>query len=265
MKIFSCLMLFLFCSFDLFSQQYKPTDVPAEVKNNFDAIFPNATIESWKRESDLYIAHFTYDEMKGCAEFVYDGTWNYTKYTISEKELPGPIISDIKNNYYEYKIKLSEMVQEPGSADYYFIYVKKEGIAQPGAELYYTLAGKPIDKSISGKTIGTDSLLLPSDSVKNQNRIADSISSVRTAFTHAKEDELSNTVEMVSPKELPSPIITYIKNNYQGYAIKEAVLNISDKDAFYFVKIKKDLVKEVLELKFNIAGKYLEGGIKKEN
>jgi hypothetical protein len=215
-------------------------NVPDTVYTAFKAKFPEAAITSWKTDSLLYTAIFTNDEMAGRAEYTADGTWHSAKYTVSEKELPGPISSDLKANYLGYKIKTCEMVQEPATTDYYYLFAKKEGIGQPSVELYYTLTGKLIKKVASEEK-----------SIEEETQVSDK-------NTTTKEDEIENSTVTISAKELPSKIISYIKKNYYGYSIKEAVTSTTEKGTYYYVKIKKEGKKKLTELSFDVNGKYLE-------
>jgi|GEM_PF-1177163 len=236
--------------------------VPPAVFNAFKTKYPDAALESWKTDSTLYTATFTSEEMKGRAEFTLDGTWHFTKYIISEKELPGPVGNDLKQLYVGYKVKTSEMVEEPATTTYYYIMAKKEGIGQISVELYYTLAGKLIKKVASDEKSITD------DTEKADNKAAvttsdeKSTSTTTTATTSEKDEEITNSIEKVDTKELPSTIISYIKTEYKGYTIKEAVLSTTDEGTFYYVKVKKEGVKTVTELGFDISGKYFESKTK---
>lgn len=214
--------------------------IPVEVLSAFKAKLPDAVISSWKAEGSLYTAYFVNDDMNGRAEFTSEGTWNFTKYTFSEKELPGPAMSHYKSNYTGYKIKISEIVQEPATTDYYYVYAKKDGIGQPSIELYYSMTGKFIKK------------LTSEEKSDNTN------SEVTENNSDTTTDKIENTSETISTKELPSPAISYIKETYIGYNIKEAIMTTSDKGTFYYVKIKKEGKKKITELSFDMSGKFLE-------
>jgi hypothetical protein len=241
--------------------------VPPAVFNAFKTKYPDAALESWKTDSTLYTASFTSEEMKGKAEFTLDGTWHFTKYPIDGKELPGPVVTDLKQNYSEYKVKTSEMVEEPGTTSYYYILIKKEGIGQPSIELYYTLTGKLIKKVASEEKAITNDTEKADNAVKTASTTANTTTAAGTTksetegtstTTSDNADEITNSVEKISTKELPSPIITYIKKEYQGYVIKEAVLSTTDDGTFYYVKIRKEGLKPVTELQFDISGKFVE-------
>lgn len=230
--------------------------VPPAVFKAFKTKYPDAALESWKTDSTLYTATFTSEEMKGKAEFTLDGTWHFTKYSIAEKELPGPVSNDLKQLYMGYKVKTSVMVEEPGATTYYYIMAKKEGIGQPSIELYYTIAGKLI-KKVSSEEKSIIDETEKADTTSKTITVGTSVKNTTTSDTD-NTDEITNSVEKISTKELPSPIIEYIKKEYKGYVIKEAVLSTTDEGTFYYVKVKKEGLKTVTELGFDINGKFFE-------
>jgi len=240
--VFISLLLF---SVTVLSQENKgkeqiTSNVPDAVTNAFKTTLPDAAITTWKVDDSLYIASFKAEEQQGTAEFTADGTWHATKYPILEKELPGPIMSDFKTNYKLYKIKISEMVQEPGTQDYYYLFIKKDASGHPTAELYYTLSGKFIKKVI-----------------KEDKKINDDTEKAATTDTTDANTEIKNTVKTISSKELPSSALKYVKQKYPGYSIKEAVVSTTDKGTFYTVTIKREGKKALTELTFDIKGKFV--------
>jgi hypothetical protein len=240
MKTYLLFFISLFLYVTSFSQNIKESDVPSVVQDAFKQKLPEATASSWKIDSSMYIVTFnTTQNQKGIAKFAGDGTWHYTKYSIPDKELPGPVLSDIKQNYKDYKIKSSEMILEPGTDNYYYLIIKKEGISQPAVELFYTLAGKLIKKNIlKGKDNKID--------FDNNGKI-DSTDVIKN----------TGTTETIDKKELPSPILSYIKQNYVGFIIKEAVSVTTNNVLNYHITVKKEGKKETHELIFNLNGKFL--------
>lgn len=210
--------------------------VPAAVLATFKTKLPDAIISTWKTEGSFYTATFVNEEMNGRAEFTSEGTWNFTKYTISEKELPGSAMSNYKISYSKYKIKTCEMVQEPATADHYYVFAKKDGINQPSVELYYSMTGKLIKKVSS----------------EDNDKTEDNIDEDSDTSTDAV-----GTSQVITTKELPSPAISYIKKTYYGYVIKEALMITEDETTTYSVNIKKEGKKAIIELTFDMNGKCL--------
>ncbi len=242
MKTYFILLFSLFFSFEVFSQNSKKSvvTVPDAVSAAFTQKYPDASVPTWKKDS-AYTVTFISDEMTGKAEFATNGTWHFTKYSIPEKELPSTIINDLKQNYRTYKVKFSEMVQEPSVNDYYYLFAKSDGIGQPTVKLYYTLTGKLIRK------------------ISSENKQINSVPEI-IVDTNTPSDStvIETSEEKISSKELPSLVMSYIKREYYGYNIKEAVISTTGKKSFYHVKVKKEAQKAVIELVFDIKGKYIE-------
>jgi hypothetical protein len=215
--------------------------IPADVLSAFSSKLPEAVLSNWKVDGNFYTAYFVNDDMKGRAQFTSEGIWNFTKYTVAEKELPGTAMSNYKTTYSLYKIKTCELVQEPAVIDYYYVYAKNDGIGHPTVELYYSLTGKLIKK-------------LASNDNKTNNVTSEEGTETETDNTDV---EISKTTETISAKELPSPAISYIKKTYYGYAVKEAIMDTTDDGTIYYVKIKKEGKKAIIELSFDMNGKCL--------
>ena len=236
MKTYLAILIFLFISISVFAQSIRVSDVPATVQNAFKAKLPDVTTTSWEKDTTMFVVSFTTkDNEKATSAFTADGTWHNTKFAVPEKELPSPISVDIKQNYKDYKIKTANMVQEPGTNNYYYILIRKDGIAQPSMELTYTIAGKLIKKTtpkVNPNVVNSDN--------------------------PAKMDTVSSTgsMETIDKKELPSPILTYIKQNFDGYFIKDAATGNYNKKFSYYVTLKKAGMKETHQLIFDINGKY---------
>jgi len=220
----------LLLSFSDFAQKNKTIIPPDIVISAFKKKYPKATLQSWNTDSSSFTASFTNDDLKGNATFASDGIWLITKYPIPEKELSSPIITNIKERYKDYKIKLAEMIEEPNVTVYYYVFAKKEGLKQPSVGMFYTLSGKLI-KAISSEVKQTDNL---------------------------PEGEAINNNENISPKELPSPILSYISTQFPDYTISEAMINSTDKGMVYNITLKKEGLKAFKHLKFDINGKFIE-------
>ena len=229
MRFYLIIFFSLLISFSDFAQKNKTITPPDIVTGAFKKKYPKATIQLWSADSSSFTASFTNDDLKGNATFASDGVWLITKYPIPEKELSSPIVTNIKEHYKDFKIKSAEMIEEPGITVYYYVFAKKEGIKQPSVGMFYTLSGKLI-KAISSEV--------------KQNETS--------------EDEAMDNNENISPKELPSPILSYLSTQFPDYTISEAKINNSDKGMVYNITIKKGGLKVYKHLKFDIKGKFLE-------
>jgi hypothetical protein len=269
MKTHIVFISLLLLSVTVFSQENKAkgqiaSNVPDAVANAFKTKLPDATVTTWRVDGSLYLASFKAEEQQGTAEFSADGAWQATRYPISEKELPGPVMSDFKTNYRLYKIKISEMVQEQGAQDYYYLFIKKDAPGHPAAELYYTLAGKFVkkvakeDEKINNDTQKATKTDTAKANTENTKIKKTDVSEKSDNKITSDNTEIKNTVETINPKELPSTAIKYVKQKYPGYSIKEAILSTTNEGTFYTVKIKKEGKKAITELTFDIKGKFIE-------
>jgi hypothetical protein len=219
--------------------QQNTQNIPTAVLSAFRQKVPDGTITSWKQDSMVYVASFTAEQQKATASFMDDGTWLNTKTEVSANELPGPVSNYMKQKYSVYKIKKSQLLEDTSGQTSYYLLIKKEGVGQTALELYFSIAGKFIKQVVP---------------VSNKSN-ADAF--INEDVKTTEKDDISNTVETVNIKELPSSIPTYIKENYKGYSIKEAVYSATDEGTYYYVKIKKEGVKDTPELSFDIHGKYV--------
>jgi hypothetical protein len=249
MKLLAYFFILSFFSINIYAQEKKAADLPYSVQNAFLNRFYEGKIGTWKFDDSNYLINFTDESegMEGTVEYTPDTVWVFTKYAIPEKELPGPAMTDIKTNYFGFKIKISELVQQPDSSDYYHVYAKKEGLGQPSVDLYYSLLGKLTRKELH------DVKTTEENTEVNENN-----------SNTTEDNEIKNTTETISTKELPSKVAPYIKKNYPGYIIKEATLSITDEGTLYFVKIKKEQKKAITEVTFDKDGKFIEDNTKKD-
>ncbi|NVO01762.1 MAG: PepSY-like domain-containing protein [Bacteroidetes bacterium] len=212
-------------------------DVPPAVLSNFKAKYPDATKITWKKETENFVATFILDEVSTTAEYLASGDWVVTKSRNSASDIPGFIISYIRTNYKEFKIKLIELNKKSNGEIFYYIQVKREGANQPITELFFTLSGTFI-KKIDPEDKKIDKDIEIGEETNNDGEIQQG---------------------SVSPKELPSPIYTYLKEKYPLYKIKDAqILKDEDNKSFYKATIKKDGDKKTLDLNFDLSGKFLK-------
>ena len=240
MKSRIILFLSLLCFTTAFSQKKETVknDIPFYVTDSFKSLVPDAVINSWNTDSGFYLASFTLEKQKGKAKFLSDGTWIYTKYTVPEKELPGPIVTDMQTYYKLYKIKISEFVQEPGAEDHYYLFIRREDVACPPGEFYYSLTGKLIRKVMKEE----EKVATPSDN-KPDEKPASNVSNT------------TSTDKVLKAKELPDAIKNYIKQKHKGFSISEAVLKTTEKGNFYHIKLFKKKEGTTVDLIFDSKGR----------
>ncbi len=148
------LLGFLFFSLTLANaQKISESKVPQDVVISFKYKYPDAEVSSWEQNKDIYIAKFKLNDQVGTAEFTDKGVWNVTKYAVSEKELPTPILNYYKENYRskEFVISVSELQKDNNDNTFYYMLLKIEGNKQiKPVELTFDLTGKLVSKSDAG-------------------------------------------------------------------------------------------------------------------
>jgi hypothetical protein len=158
---------------------------------------------------------------------------------ISPKELPTEAINYIKTNFKEEVIKECRyLFDDDLNANIYYVTVKKEGDKYE-VELYFDLTGKLLKK------------IDPTDQ-KYQNESGDN--------NNVKLDEYNaGSSESVDPKELPSGIKNYLKDNYPEYKVDEAKYMTDEEFGnVYYLVLKKSGNKTLIHLWFDLNGKLVK-------
>jgi hypothetical protein len=237
-SILISIMLLGFTS--LMAQPISENDVPQDVIVSFKYKYTDATIQSWETNKGNFLAKFKIADQGGVAEFTANGKWIISRFAIVEKELPSPILTYYKDNYKnrEFIITVSEMVKEATGDSYYYLQVRKSGINQPkGSELFFDLSGKFIKK------------IEPEENKFVQEFKADA---------PPKQDTAAASVEF-SKKELPTPILNFIKANYPDHSIKESKYTKDpEMGQVYYLLLKQQGYKDQVELYFDINGELLK-------
>jgi|GEM_PF-962265 len=161
------------------------------------------------------------------------------RYKVTEKELPGPIITYFKKNFIDQRIKLAEIQEKPNGNKNYYLQVKKDGYKQPMTELYFNLDGKILRR--------IDPV------VKTVDKDIDEMSDLGN-------DNTNNVFvdEVVEWKELPTPITSYIQKNYKTLKIKQSLLTKKNDIKLYQITLKKEGTKDTVLLYFDLNGKKLK-------
>ena len=165
---FLFLFVFLILGFSTVpAQKISENKVPKDVVISFKYKYPDATVSTWELNSDLYIAKFKLNNQESKAEFNDKGVWNVTRYNISEKELPGPILNFYKDNYRnkQFNISVSELHKNNEGKTFYYLQLKKEQNNQiKPIELTFDLNGKLLSKT------GQDEIDLKNESTEKSNK-----------------------------------------------------------------------------------------------
>ena len=136
------LILLLLASAMAFSQEINVKDVPQSVLESFEKAYTGAKIKKWEKKNDTYYATLVSDGQNGVAEFDADGKWKITNFEVNSKELPSNISSYCQSTFPGFKVDKTNYV-ETEDKTYYFIVMRKEGIAQNAhSDLKFDISGK---------------------------------------------------------------------------------------------------------------------------
>ena len=119
------------------AQDIKAGEVPALVKTNFKAAFPNAKDVDWKKKEGNYKAKFEINGTDYIAYYGSDGKIISKGLKIRRSELPTPISDAVKNGYAGRTIDNVYRMDKNGTA-YYL--VKLEG--DPDTKVLFTADGQ---------------------------------------------------------------------------------------------------------------------------
>lgn len=93
-------------------------NLPLEVKSAFDAKYQVAKIEDSRVENELYYLDFTLKGGSYTAVFDRQGAWLECAETISELDIPGAMMLNIRTNFPSWKICICEKVETSEKKQY---------------------------------------------------------------------------------------------------------------------------------------------------
>ena len=95
-----------------YAQKINNADVPVVVSAKFNSLYPNTSVEHWKKEKGNYEAKFMQDGTKKCAVIDPSGNLVKASVTISTTELPSPVTDYVAKNYANQPITEAEKIYE---------------------------------------------------------------------------------------------------------------------------------------------------------
>ncbi|HRS53259.1 MAG TPA: PepSY-like domain-containing protein [Bacteroidales bacterium] len=156
--------------------------------------------------------------------------------TVHLETIPEKIITEIKLNYKNYNIKQVASITEGKNSGGFYIVLRAPGKTK-SIELYYDKFNTLIEK------------IEPEEAV---------IKDVTNTQIKKFDLKLYKNPQPIKTKELPTPVMNYIKTNYNGYDISSCAQLVEEglQDA-YEVKIKKRGDKNKIHLYFDMYGNLL--------
>lgn len=232
-----------------------PSKVPDVAKKHFTSKNKKAVGTAWYLTDKKYIVKFTLDGFNGQSIYSEEGVWIETRQERSTENLSPLMETYLKQNYRSYKIKTIEYVSQPKDKSFVlYIYDKKnKSTPPPITKLFFESNGK--FRNVEKPDVADPNAVLQQK--KQQEKDSDFMSDVDAGGL--KFDNSDNLNEKVSKKELPTPIIQYLKNNFPEHKTKDIWL-MADQELgnVYYLEIKKEGSKYTTDLYFDLTGKLLK-------
>ncbi|MEI8202777.1 MAG: PepSY-like domain-containing protein [Bacteroidota bacterium] len=226
--------------------------IPAKVKSSFSKKFPKAEEVKWDTLPDNeFSCSFIFHEQKSSIKMDTSGIVIVTKTLMDKYNLYQPIVNWLVKTYKSYKLVYAEKVVRKDRNNYYYvkISVRKKGVYQ----IYFDKSGR------MNKIIDPDI---------EDEQVEETVSSIDNKFNSEFEKELSKGIDesvqteaKVESKELPTPIMEYMKANYKpDIKIKKSMYTEDPEfGTCYYIKIAKEGVgQKETQLYFDTQGKLLK-------
>ena len=226
--------------------------IPSKVKASFSKKFPKSTEVKWDTlPGDQFSCSFVFHEQKTSIKMDTGGVVIVTKTLMDKYNLYQPIVNWLSKTYKSYKLVYAEKVVRKDRNNYYFvkILIRKQGVYQ----IYFDKSGR-MDKII--------------DPDIEDEQIEETVSSIDNKFSSEYEKELSKGIDesvqgeaKVNAKELPTPIMEYMKANYKpDIKIKKSMYTEDPEfGTCYYLKVAKEGVgQKETQLYFDTQGKLLK-------
>jgi len=235
------------------------TKVPENIKATFKSKAKKAAGTAWYFKENKYIARAVVSGKKTQMTYSKEGIWLETKTESSAEVLNPQIENCMKSKFKGYAIKYVENIQTSTPKDkfiYVIAYEKKDrgNPNPPLTEIFFDGNGKfrNVNRAdvIDQRDIDAQKR---QDAKNNQFQTGVENSGIKYEGGEGVNNE-------VGKKELPTPILKYIKQNYPEYKVKEAVFTFNDELDMnvYYVKIKKERTRHNADLYFDLQGKFLK-------
>lgn len=230
--------------------------VPAPVTKTYLKKFRGETNPIWKhKEGDTtYAVECVYRELKNKAIFHENGTWIETRSEMQEKTMFGAVRKFLNEHYSGFKYVYAEKIVRADKNNGYEtrIIQKKHSKSKLETLLVFDKSGRIFKTYLPEEIIQKEKQTQSSTDIKFAEK-----------FEQDKENLANGTQKMknteINIRELPSPIISYIKDNYSEFRTKNAYF-IEDEDLgnAYHVKVQKDGINQPsVELFFDKSGVFL--------
>ena len=233
-------------------EKVDPAKVPDVAKKHFASKNKKASGTEWfLKEKKKYIVKFSMAGRAAQSVYTKEGVWEESRYDKGE-ESPHPLIENyLKDNYRSYKIKKVEYVAQPKDKAFVLqIYDKRSKVSPPPiTEITFESNGK--FRNVVKPDV-TDPADLDAEKRK-QEKDKEFMTDVDNKGVRYEDSDNYN--DKIDKKELPTPIIQYVKDNYPEHKIKVTRLISDDKlGNVYLVGVKLEGSKYTTDLYFRLDG-----------
>jgi hypothetical protein len=236
-------------------------DLPTRVRDNFRKKYAKVEEVRWDTLDNYYTAHFAMNEMAITSTFSQTGDWQTSTEEIKEEEVIRQAIQYCGESYPGLKYKKGEKTTtRDRSIEFYVELFEKSKNTKEEiiTKLWFDKNGKLIKAVEPAKDDSDEEDVATSDKKKKEEALDEEEEAKRDKDTD-KDDGVVVTGEKISPKELPSKILSYVDLNYKGYKIKEAIFDdYPEFGSSYKVVVRREgLGQKNIELYFNNKGALL--------
>jgi hypothetical protein len=236
-------------------------DLPSKVRDNFRKKFAKVEEVRWDTLDNTYTAHFSVNELKVTSTFSQSGDWLTTTEDINEEEVVRQAILYCGENYPGLKYKTgNKTTTRDRNVEFYVELFEKSRKTKEEilTKLWFDKNGKLIKAVEPAKDDDEEEDLSDNDKKKKAEALDEEEEAKRDKDI-AKDDGVQIIGEKISPKELPSKILSYVDLNYKGYKIKEAIFDdFPEFGSSYKVIVRREgLGQKNIDLYFNNKGAIL--------
>jgi len=229
--------------------------VPAVATTHFKSKNKKASGAAWYFRDQKYTVKYNSAGRNALSMYTKEGAWLETRVESSEDKLNQLVVTYLKDNYRQYKIKTVEFVTQPKDKSIEISMYDKRSNATPPpiTKIWFTSAGKYVNVEKPDIDDPNEREAQKRRDEKDKKFMED------VDKSGVVYEDAENYNDKVNKKELPSSIHDYIKKNYKEHVISSSRL-VSDDDLgnVYLIRVKIEGAKYGTQLFFDIAGNFLK-------
>jgi hypothetical protein len=220
------MMLFMF-SISAIAQQLKQEDLPPGLVYEFKNRYPGVDDVKWSLHNDIYFADFVFMENAVLAKYELSTTWLSAETFYEKENLPRTMLRYIAANFTSHQIEKARFMESKGELPYFEVETSEDGQKR---FLFFDKEGI---------------FLRMTDDHGNE------------VFSGAISSEPG--MQVISPKELPTPANSHILLNYSAFRIAQSYLINNEKwQNTYYIVLTSHLEKDKVELWFDFRGNLVD-------